>query len=518
MKTRIAFLLLITIPGWIAFGQQVTAPLPPDTKVESVGVSGVSDSKLSSTLRDDMQKLVGQVYDPEAAARLAEGIQIELAEYVAAATTVPGSQSGRIRLVFVVAKISDNDALKSNINSRYIVEAVEVTGKPTPKTSDALNADLQAMVGKPLDNALADKLGKRIVAENNSIPNLGFQRKLRRGTTPQHVKIVYDVHLGSSFGFGVSDVAYHSKQGFSGSNQTKGFGIFEYKPRNYGVLSVHAFNDGNTLIERYAGIDYRYSVEASRFQIDSDYSSFRAQWKRETLEASQSAGAPGMYRLRDTFGTSVEIKLPSQFNAKVGAFSSELQMQTPALHFEKNRVLTGSLGGRYVQNPGANQQVETWNYSIHSSADTLGSDFIYTRHEWDLDYNAGFGPLHAFHAQFIGGKITGNAPLYERFSLGNGTNLVGWNKYEIAPLGGNRVAYATAWYKFPIVTPFYNVGAVWDAGQPANGRQSIGVRFRGPGIICPKGPSAVLNPLCWGITVAVPMRSGQVKPVITFGF
>ena len=37
------------------------------------------------------------------------------------------------------------------------------------------------------------------------------------------------------------------------------------------------------------------------------------------------------------------------------------------------------------------------------------------------------------------GFITGRAPLFERFVLGNGTTLRGWNKFQLDPLGGSRM-------------------------------------------------------------------------------
>src|SRR5687768_9760048 len=96
--------------------------------VERVDLSGLSESRLSVELRADIQKLVGQPYNAQTVEALAQDIQVELPEYVAAATTQPGSQPDRIRVVLVVAKIADDPALQANINSRYIVDAIEFEG------------------------------------------------------------------------------------------------------------------------------------------------------------------------------------------------------------------------------------------------------------------------------------------------------------------------------------------------------------------------------------------------------
>src|SRR4029078_2604513 len=50
--------------------------------------------------------------------------------------------------------------------------------------------------------------------------------------------------------------------------------------------------------------------------------------------------------------------------------------------------------------------------------------------------------------RFSGGTISGTAPLFERFSLGDTTKLRGWNKFDVAPLGGNRMASGTVQFEF----------------------------------------------------------------------
>src|SRR6266853_940479 len=96
MKRRIPFLLCLLLVHALAFGQQTAT-------IEKTEISGISEDKLSAALRADLQKLAGQAYDAPAAARITERIQSELPEYVATSTTAPGSQAGRVRLVFSVA-------------------------------------------------------------------------------------------------------------------------------------------------------------------------------------------------------------------------------------------------------------------------------------------------------------------------------------------------------------------------------------------------------------------------------
>ena len=46
------------------------------------------------------------------------------------------------------------------------------------------------------------------------------------------------------------------------------------------------------------------------------------------------------------------------------------------------------------------------------------------------------------------GGITGDAPLFERFTLGDSSTLRGWNKFDIAPAGGDRVFHSSLEYRY----------------------------------------------------------------------
>jgi outer membrane protein assembly factor BamA len=67
--------------------------------------------------------------------------------------------------------------------------------------------------------------------------------------------------------------------------------------------------------------------------------------------------------------------------------------------------------------------------------------------------------------------------LFDRFSLGNTQTLRGWNKFELAPLGGNRMVHGSLRYAYDDVQLFYDTGTVWDAGAPIHLRSSLGVGF-----------------------------------------
>jgi len=508
------FCLLVAILSTTVVGQQASPLVQQNTVVERVDVSGISDARLTPELRADLQRLAGQAYNADTARQLAEGIQIELPEYVAAATPQPGSQPDRIRLMFVVAKIEDNEALKTNINSRYIVDAVEVEGKFKAKISDTLNADLQKMIGQNLDITQAEKLKERIRKENQPA-DIAVERKLRRGASPQHVKLVYDVHKNeNTINFSGSTGFYHSKEGFGGPTIAA-----TLHHLGAGTVTFKTVNDPDALIERNIGGGLGYSASLRDFGLKLEYSSYRAQWKPNTIQAdARSAESPGLYRLRDTLSGSAQINVPNRIDISGGVSLAELQMQSPVPGFRKDNALTGSLGAGYGGLKGFEADQKSyrlsWAYSIRAGTGALGSDFVYARHEIDINYTALQSRKLLTRVHAFAGRTSGNAPMFERFSLGNARTLRGWTKYEIAPLGGNRVAYVSAEHTFKFVTPFYDLGSVWNTGQPVVFHQSVGVR-----IVPPCKGSAHQIPLCWiPITLGFPIRSSHAQPMFTAGF
>ena len=60
------------------------------------------------------------------------------------------------------------------------------------------------------------------------------------------------------------------------------------------------------------------------------------------------------------------------------------------------------------------------------------------------------------------GGITGDAPLFERFTLGDSTTLRGWNKFDIAPAGGDRVFHQSLEYRYHGFGVFLDSGSVWN--------------------------------------------------------
>src|SRR5439155_17146280 len=94
------------------------------------------------------------------------------------------------------------------------------------------------------------------------------------------------------------------------------------------------------------------------------------------------------------------------------------------------------------------------------------------------------------------------APLSDRFVAGNSYYLRGWNKNVIDPVGGNRLVHNTVDYRYGPLQAFYDAGAVWESGQTAVLRHSVGIGVRES---------------IFSLAVAFPLRSGHVEPVFMMG-
>ena len=514
---KLILALLFLLSGAIVLGQQTPQAVPSNATIERVDLQGLAETRLSPELRADLQKLVGQTYNPETVNALAQDIQVELPEYVAAATAQPGSQPDRVRVVLVVAKIAENDDLKTNINSRYIIDAVEFEGLKV-RISEELKAELDDLVGDNVNSALLNNLRDRIARDNPGM-NADVTWKLQRSASAQHVKVVYEVRRAkNNLSFGLTGGSYHSRQGFSIPKLS-----LNYTHEPIGTFKFWMANNADELIERYAGYGVGYSLgtqplQSVRIRLDLNYSSYRAQWKTNTLEADQqSIHSPGLYRLRDTLSGFVNFTHPLSprmlLTADAGVEFTEVQMQTPTTGFQKSNNVRAGIQSSYSRRPGTYSHEWGWAYRISAGTGVLDSDFIYARHEVTGHYTFTDQP-HSIQFDFQAGRITGDAPMYERFSIGNARTLRGWNKYEINPLGGNRVVYGSAGYGYKIITGFYDVGSVWDSGERSELRQTVGVRLGKPRC---RLTLLVPHPECFSVAVGFPINGGNARPSFILG-
>ena len=120
---------------------------PEGALIQSTELSGLTSGRLSPGLRQEIDALVGKGLNRERVDGLAVRIETELPDRIVAVRAVEQSD-GTVRVIFLVARISDDRDLASNINARYTVDRVEISGIADSKVSQDLRDALQDLVGR----------------------------------------------------------------------------------------------------------------------------------------------------------------------------------------------------------------------------------------------------------------------------------------------------------------------------------------------------------------------------------
>jgi hypothetical protein len=472
MKTLTLLLVLVCSSAAAASAQEANAP--EGATIETAEVSGFPLNQLSPGLRQAIDALVDRPLSQTQLAEIADRIEEERPEVVAAVRTLP-RPNGKAQVIFLVARISDRPDLSININTRYPVESVGVDGVPDERISQELRDDLQKLVGKPLDDKEADQLADRIRAE---IPEHSVGRRVSRGSERGKIRVVFEIRrieppAWIPFLPSRSKILYQEDHGWSGVIDVP-FGV----SRNHRFTLGAVFRDKDTLVESDRG--YRLRVESQkvgtrRVGASLEFSSLRQTWDARTLEAAAAdMTVPALYRTRTSIAPSVTFAPDPRVRVSVGLSATELVAldTAPLQQSRKANAFTMDVSGerRWRPSIGGRHSLEG-SYGLRASA--LDSDFDYTRHMGDARYifNHRRG---AVFAKFSFGHITGQAPLFERFALGDTTTLRGWNKLSISPLGGRNMFHESIEYRFRGLAMFLDAGSVWEPGMQKKVRVSTG--------------------------------------------
>jgi len=471
MRTLTLLLLLasIAVPSTKASAQEAEAA--EGTRIESAEVSGLALDQLSPGLQRDIEGLKGDRFERERINRLAQRIEEEHPEVVAAVRTVPRPDD-EIRVIFLVARISDDGDLVSNINARYTVESVEVQGIPYADISQAMRDRLQRLVGGKLDAGEADDLIHQLEAER---PGYDVSRRLERGSRPGRIRVVFEFSESERlrwipFVRSRSRYVYHSEQGWSGVHDIPIGG------RDHRATVGFAFDNADDLIEEYSGVRVRFEsrrVGTERVGVSLEVSRLNNTWRDPTqLALAGSPAIPELYRTRLTVEPTATFAFTRHLRATGGVSFSNLVSLSHSPDSQNANALVGGFAytQRWDLDSKSKQSVDA-GYEIRSSA--LDSDLNYRRHFGHASYRYDHDENTVIASVFLG-RITGQAPLFERFSLGDTSTLRGWNKYDIAPAGGDHVFHQSLEYRFHNVGLFVDSGSVWDSGGDKRLRASTG--------------------------------------------
>jgi len=507
MRRLVLILICLRFSAPAALGRQQEAAQEQKPTVESVDISGVPESRIGNDLRELMQQLVGRPFDQLAADEVGFKIQNEVSERIFAIRQFPGSKPGQIKLVFQFGNSTGEPEPESNVNSRYTVEAVEIDGAPDSILTDQLRRDMQNMVGRKLDEDRANDIEHRMARELRPLRDVS--RRIERGADRDHIRIIYEVRKAPLFQFQKFGTYFvgQSKQGLS-------FGIEAPIEKKTNRLAFAVIDDGDVLIERDEG--YRVGFEniksvTEHLGVRLEYFDYRLKWKSATqLALAANPDVPGIYRERRGVEPSLTFAPDRRFRINVGASVTELQIQYPVIHFLNANAgfATVTLDNTWERANSERHRLIA-DYSVRTATHNLASDFVYTKHVGEARYT-----FSTRRSELVvsgsGGTLIGHAPLFERFSLGNTSTLRGWNKYDIAPLGGDRMWYGSAEYRYTVLQVYYDAGSV--SGPAATGQTSHAVGF---GL-----HSRNKDDDTWFFTLGIPIRSGHVQhlePLFMFG-
>ncbi|MEO7191576.1 MAG: BamA/TamA family outer membrane protein [Vicinamibacterales bacterium] len=482
--TRLTLLLL----SFLLVSAPATAQTPDAGRVgpliESTSITGIALNRLSPGLRHDIDALGGTALDEDVLRRLAERIQEEHPEVVAAGRQLP-LPDGRVRVVFLVARIEDDKHLTSNINARYPVTHVEIDGVDESRFSQTLRDDVHALVGLPLDADELDRLAERMRAE---LPDYDVGHTVSRGDEPGRVKLVFRIRQSESSRWvhfrpspSPSKLVYHQQQGWSGAMHLAVQG-----ERNlFSVGLVRGNNDD--LVEEYTG--YSFGIQnrhagSKRLGLSLDLSRYTQKWNALTLEElNRRPDIPGVYRRRVTIQPTVTFALTRTLSVTGGMIATELTPLAetaaagPVAGLQSSRVNAGiaevGFDRTWGQRSSVSQRTEA-SYRLQAGTAALQSDLIYRRHIGEIRYRAR-RKSNSLMAELRVGRITGEAPLFARFSLGDTSTLRGWNKYDIAPAGASRMVYQSVEYRFKNLGWFLDTGTLWVQGEDARVRVATGL-------------------------------------------
>lgn len=498
MRTLGLLLSLLVTSSQPATDQK--AVVPEGTIIAVAAVTGFDIDRLSPGLREDIRTLAGTPLSQAGLDALAKRIEAERPRYVAAVRAVL-DPDGQARVFFVVGRqdVPDRD---DNVNARYIVEQADIRGVPDEELSQALRDDLGAMVGQRLDSAAADRLQQRLEQE---LPHYDVSRRMRRGSQAGRIKLVYEARQKElpqwlRFESLRTNALFHSEQGW-GSFLDLGIGN-----RAIRFTPIVAIDHADDLVEEYSGAGLRFETRqlgSRRLGASLEWTWFDQDWRSATLDAlALTPDIPPAYDTRSTITPLLKFALTPELSVAGGVSISELEPLAPAAGAQMANAAVASVDfDRRWEDGSEPRHHATAGFGVRAGSRELESDLAYTRYLGSGAYRFNAGRHHV-EATGMAGGITGHAPLFERFTLGDSRTLRGWDKYDIAPAGANRMFHSSVEYRYTGIGLFLDIGSVWDADTERQVRVSTGLGFYA-------GPAFFV--------VGLPLNTDDLRAIFTMG-
>ena len=495
---RAVLLLTLLLPPLTA-QTQPTDP-PEGATISTAQVSGFDLGRLSPGLQEEIARLAGMELNRVRLNELAARIEEEHPRYVAAVRVVR-TPDDEVRVVFVVANMRDQDR-RANVNARYLIDHIEIVGIRETELSAEIRAELRTLVGLPLGADAVTEMENKL---RDAMSDYELERKVGRGGRSGEVTLVFQFRKMESarwlrFQPLAGNVVYHSDQGWGALLDLPIGG------QDFRVTPIIAIDSGDDLIEEYSGFGLRFEsrkLGTERLGASFEWTAFdQDDWRAATLAAiAQNPAIPGAYDDRTTITPMIRFAVTPQLTIGGGVSITELEPLSGIPESQTANAAVVSATYEDSWRRGSDEHHLSAGLLVRSASDNLESDFRYTRYFGRGSYQYQLGKHTVFATTLFGG-ISGSAPLFERFSLGDSQTLRGWDKYDIAPAGGDRMFYASGEYQWQGLAAFLDVGSVWDDGAEAQVRVSSGLGIHA-------GPFFML--------VGFPLNTDDVRAVFMTG-
>ena len=101
-----------------------------------------------------------------------------------------------------------------NVNERYTVESVEVTGIDQAKLDREVRENMHGLVGRKFSQEKLDELSRLV---HKALPGRVVSVRIRRGDQPESLKIIFEIHRSQQpFDLAAPKLLFHSRNGFAG--------------------------------------------------------------------------------------------------------------------------------------------------------------------------------------------------------------------------------------------------------------------------------------------------------------
>jgi len=475
MKTLLLLLALFALQCPSADAQGTDAP--DGTPIATAVVSGLDLERLSPALRRDIDALAGTPLNAGEVTALGRRIEAERPNTVVAVRSVL-TDNGQARVILLVAVNDTANPPDENINARYIVESVAVEGVAESRLSQSLRDDLHAVVGTRLSHSASERLMKRL---RDELPGYDVTRRMERGTEQGRLRMLVMVRPGETmrwlhFSPPRSKFLYHTEQGWSGVLDVN------IGRRDVRVSPFFAWSNADDLVEEYSGFGVRLETRNSGTEelgFGVEIATYDSDWRDQTLSALASPSRPAtlVYDSRTTVAPFARFAFTPHLHVGGGVSITQIEIdEALEAASQAANVYTASVGYDNSWRPGGTQQDLDASFDVRATSASLQSDLDYRRYLGRAVYRVRWGKNMLLTSGMAGG-ITGQAPLFERFTLGDSSTLRGWDKYDIAPAGGDRVGHVSVEYSNRGFALFLDSGSVWTSGEEARGRVSTGFGF-----------------------------------------